>query len=47
MHLNIFIIAVLELEMEEAPPLQVVREGATTEAKEPAQGALGSLGTAG
>jgi hypothetical protein len=37
----------LALGTEEAPPLQVVREGAATAVEQPAQGALGSMGTAG
>jgi hypothetical protein len=33
-HLNIFRIPMLELEVEEAPPLWVVREGATAGVEE-------------
>jgi hypothetical protein len=40
-----FKIPELALGAEEAPPLRVVREGATATVEEPARGALGSLGT--
>jgi hypothetical protein len=47
MPLNIFKKPELARGVEEAPPLQVVQEGVAAGVEEPAQGALGFMGTAG